>query len=218
LRKKSKSSAALKQSILDTAERFFKEYGFEKTTLQMIADELGIAQGTVTYHFKNKSQMLFDHINHLFFITHEYLRENLEEEKFNYYLYYSILYISTHRQIMKDERTRALFGNKKHINVLLRDKLADVEKMLKRISDDFRKGLTEKEIRVAALLDIGGRDQMLLALNDNYVIENADEYGNNLAYHIGILVRLDEATIRKNIALAYEFLDSHVMPTILLLE
>ena len=217
MRKKSQSSVALKQSILDTAERFFKEHGYAKTTLQMIADELGIAQGTVTYHFKNKALMLFDLFNNFFLASYAYVRENLTEG-FNYYLYYCIVFISTHREIMKNERTRALFCNKDNMALMIQERLSEVEKMYQFISNDYHKGHTQEDIRAAALLDLGGRTQMVQALNQNFEDMTAETYCYHQVFHIGVLARLDEATIERNIRLAYDFLNDHQMPTIFLLE
>jgi AcrR family transcriptional regulator len=40
--------------LLDTAVKLFSEHGVEGTSLQMIADELGIRKAAVYYHFKTK--------------------------------------------------------------------------------------------------------------------------------------------------------------------
>jgi len=40
--------------LLDTAVKLFSEHGVEGTSLQMIADELGITKAAVYYHFKTK--------------------------------------------------------------------------------------------------------------------------------------------------------------------
>lgn len=47
-----------RQQILDTARRLFAEYGYDATSIQMIADELGLTKAAVYYHFRAKSDML----------------------------------------------------------------------------------------------------------------------------------------------------------------
>lgn len=47
-----------RQQILDTAQRLFIELGYNATSLQMIADELGLTKAAVYYHFRAKSDIL----------------------------------------------------------------------------------------------------------------------------------------------------------------
>ncbi len=47
-----------RQQILETAQRLFTELGYDATSLQMIADELGLTKAAVYYHFRAKSEIL----------------------------------------------------------------------------------------------------------------------------------------------------------------
>ena len=47
-----------RQQILETAERLLTEVGYEATSLQMIADEMGLTKAAVYYHFRAKSDIL----------------------------------------------------------------------------------------------------------------------------------------------------------------
>jgi AcrR family transcriptional regulator len=47
-----------KQQILDTAQRLFAELGYDATSLQMIADQMGLTKAAVYYHFRAKSDLL----------------------------------------------------------------------------------------------------------------------------------------------------------------
>jgi AcrR family transcriptional regulator len=47
-----------RQQILETAQRLFAEQGYDATSLQMIADELGLTKAAVYYHFRAKSDIL----------------------------------------------------------------------------------------------------------------------------------------------------------------
>jgi AcrR family transcriptional regulator len=47
-----------RQQILETAQRLFAERGYDATSLQMIADELGLTKAAVYYHFPAKSEIL----------------------------------------------------------------------------------------------------------------------------------------------------------------
>ena len=47
-----------RQQILATAQRLFAERGYDATSLQMIADELGLTKAAVYYHFRAKNEIL----------------------------------------------------------------------------------------------------------------------------------------------------------------
>jgi AcrR family transcriptional regulator len=46
-----------RQRILDTAGRLFSERSYEGTTLQEIADEMGVTKAAVYYHFPTKAEI-----------------------------------------------------------------------------------------------------------------------------------------------------------------
>jgi AcrR family transcriptional regulator len=48
-----------RQQILETAQRLFAELGYDATSLQMIADEMGLTKAAVYYHFHAKSDLLY---------------------------------------------------------------------------------------------------------------------------------------------------------------
>src|SRR6266581_6145868 len=47
-----------RERILDTALRLFAEHSFAGTSLQMIADELGITKAAVYHHFHTREELL----------------------------------------------------------------------------------------------------------------------------------------------------------------
>jgi AcrR family transcriptional regulator len=49
-----------RQQILDTAQRLFADRGYDATSLQMIADEMGLTKAAVYYHFPAKSEILHE--------------------------------------------------------------------------------------------------------------------------------------------------------------
>src|SRR6202035_2475574 len=57
-----------RQQILETAERLFAEQGYDATSLQMIADEMGLTKAAVYYHFPAKVD-----------IRHEIMRPRVEQ-------------------------------------------------------------------------------------------------------------------------------------------
>ena len=49
-----------RQQILETAQRLFNELGYDATSLQMIADEMGLTKAAVYYHFRAKTDILHE--------------------------------------------------------------------------------------------------------------------------------------------------------------
>lgn len=53
-----KDAKERKQEILSVADRLFKTKGFDHTSISDILDEVGIARGTLYYHFKSKEDIM----------------------------------------------------------------------------------------------------------------------------------------------------------------
>lgn len=53
-----KEAAERRNEILDVAERLFETKGFDHTSTNDILNEIGIARGTLYYHFKSKEDIL----------------------------------------------------------------------------------------------------------------------------------------------------------------
>lgn len=53
-----KEAEERKNEILDVAEKLFENKGFDDTSTKDILDEVGIARGTLYYHFKSKEEIL----------------------------------------------------------------------------------------------------------------------------------------------------------------
>ena len=53
-----RQKAATRQKLLRAARRLFERNGFQGTTLRQLADETGLAPGTVFVHFKDKHALL----------------------------------------------------------------------------------------------------------------------------------------------------------------
>ena len=209
-----------KQDILQTAERFFKERGYDGTKFQMIADELGITRAGIVYHFKSKHCVLHSLFEKFFTLTHEYIRKHLGEstDEFNYYLYYCIFHIFISRKIINNERNYQLFYHKDYVDSWEREKLLDVEESYRLITKNFNKGFTSEELRLAAVMDMGARFRLFKEFTEGDGTITVEKYSYYRVYLMGVLSRLDEATITKNIKQAFDFANSHNPPSIFLLE
>ncbi len=68
-------AASTRERILDVALRLFTEQGFDATSLQQVADELGITKAALYYHFRSKEDILMA----LHLRMHEFGRRALDE-------------------------------------------------------------------------------------------------------------------------------------------
>jgi AcrR family transcriptional regulator len=55
---RAEQARATRQGIVETAQRLFAERGYEGTSLQDIADEMGLTKAAVYYHFRSKADIL----------------------------------------------------------------------------------------------------------------------------------------------------------------
>ena len=53
-----KEAEERRNEILDVAEKLFGTKGFDQTSTNDILNEIGIARGTLYYHFKSKEEIL----------------------------------------------------------------------------------------------------------------------------------------------------------------
>jgi AcrR family transcriptional regulator len=56
---KTQKAEITRQRILDAAVDFFYEYGYEKASLQNIADQVGLTKAALYHHFKSKEEILY---------------------------------------------------------------------------------------------------------------------------------------------------------------
>lgn len=61
----SKEAEERKKEILDVAEELFTAKGYDNTSTTDILDRVGIARGTLYYHFKSKEEILDVLINRI---------------------------------------------------------------------------------------------------------------------------------------------------------
>lgn len=66
------------ESILSSATRLFAERGVAGVSVQEIADQAGVAAGTVIYHFKSKNNLLFILARDILYRLHNQAKEAME--------------------------------------------------------------------------------------------------------------------------------------------
>ena len=204
--KSRKSSKDAKHDILIVAERLFNLHGYDNTTLQMIANELGIAQGTLGYHFNNKYKIanaLFQvYIDQLF----EHVNANMPADC-NRYQYHTTVSFCFWRELMKHEKTRDLFFNKAVV-AIWENNLEAAENKYRDITQDFQKDYTEEEIRMVGVIEEGAQPRIYKEYISSGGAMTVDQFCYLQGYMTGLLANLDEATIKRNIQRVFEIADS----------
>lgn len=78
-----KNADVRKNEILDTAEVLFNKKGYAATTVEDILKEIGIAKGTLYYHFKNKEDILLAMIDRQIEQREKAMREIADNKTFS---------------------------------------------------------------------------------------------------------------------------------------
>lgn len=201
-----------RQEILHVAEQLFEEYGYDKTTYQMISDALGISKSMITYHFKSKPLLVnclfeeyLDHIDH-------YIQAN-SPTPMNSYLYLSIQLICLYREVLSNERKKRLFFHEEIFKLWAAEKLTLVEDDLQKIVNEFNTQMTKEDIHLGAVQLQGAKQGLFNEIVRNPEAISVYQFCQTIAHMYGTYAKLDELTILRNLSRAHEFLDSHVFPT-----
>lgn len=98
-----------KNQILDTAENFFFEKGYAKTTIVDIINKIEIANGTFYHYFKSKDELLMAIINRDLEGTEKRISKIVEDPAFNAIEKMNKIYSSSFdRRLETRERTKML--------------------------------------------------------------------------------------------------------------
>lgn len=97
-----------KWEIINISKKYFYLKGYKKSKMQDIADEVGIALGSLTYHFKKKenivSYILKEYLEKLYMHTQENSDRELNALELHFYA--SIPY---YKNLLTEEKTKRFF-------------------------------------------------------------------------------------------------------------
>jgi len=218
MKKNTKLSKTTKQDILNVAERLFKIHGYENTTFEMIATELGITNGAIAYHYKNKRWILFRFFQQFVDLLSAYIIQNLPEQDPNYFLATCIVNIFFYRGVMRNERNWNLFYTKDNPMIAAAEYLQRKEENYIQITKDFHTNLSDEEIHFATIIENivkMGLYEEFNKLDDSMTADKFCYYDN---LSIGLFLGLDSRITRENISRAFAYADSHNPPSIFLLD
>ncbi len=129
-------AANRKDLILDAADRLLARYGYQKMTIDDVAQEAGIGKGTVYLHFSSKQEVVLSHVDRIVDRVLERCaaileQENSAEEKLREILILRVLF---------------RFDSVQHYT----ESLAEVLRQLRLPLLERRKGYFEAEARIVA--------------------------------------------------------------------
>lgn len=202
----------LKADILSIALIMFREYGYEGTTFQKIADVLGITKGAITYHFKNKYFIMEYFILEYFDLIRDFI-DSFKDEYRNSYWRISVMYIYIYRSLLQNERNQTMFFYNKQMELWEETKIDAIYNIYKTIGEDFHKSFTHEELMLNAYMDLGARRRLYKEFKNHNELFTIDKFCYYHVYLIGCLSKLDEKTIKDNIEAAFLFADEHTPPT-----
>lgn len=207
----------LRERILATAGDLFARRGYKATTFREIADALGITKGAITYHFKNK-HLIVDELFQRYF---DVLRAHIDafpEAYLDQYWRFGTMYILAYRAILSSPIVNDLFHARDQQELWSVTKAATIRGIYRDIAHDFHKVFSEEELSVTASFDWSGRLSLYRAFTTPGGHMSPDRFCRYNMYHMGLLARLDEATIARDIAAAFAFADAHKAPGIPMME
>lgn len=111
--------------ILEVAIRLFARKGYHATSIQEIVDELGIAKGSLYFHFKSKEDLLISIYNYYIDLIYNQMTELNEEgsysprERVELLIVQHFKFISEHRDFIKMQMQDKVVVSKEIQNVLL---------------------------------------------------------------------------------------------------
>lgn len=217
-RESSENNPTIRDEIIAVAERMFHDWGYKNTTFQKIADEIGITKSTISYHFGNKYLLLLCLIDDYF----QYLRDFIDsypQEYRNAYWRVSAMYIYFYRVITACPKNLELFYRKDAMDIWETSKVDIVSAHYRTIIRDFHKTFSPLDLRMSVCMDLGARRRLYHEyIGGNPDLQDIETFCYYHVYLIGLLCRLDQATIEENLACAFDFANRHTPEVPLLLR
>ncbi|MFZ7119604.1 MAG: TetR/AcrR family transcriptional regulator [Eubacteriaceae bacterium] len=152
-----------KKNIYMTAKQLFYEYGYRKTTIRLIAKHANVPIGLITYHFKNKDNIVKDiyndYINNIFLLLDSSTEENIKSTLLRQITGLRIYY----NNILIDENNSNFFYEQMLKNSNFRILFDTVERNYKKILNEFNIFIPSNEYRAYIISEFGARHELLLS-------------------------------------------------------
>ncbi|SIO09907.1 TetR/AcrR family transcriptional regulator [Halodesulfovibrio marinisediminis] len=146
--RKQRAEQHTRHTILISSVAILQTYGLKKFTMDKVAEQAGIAKGTLYLYFKNKNELLLSVANHCFEPLNEDMRKIFSSEisileKLKKYLSASFLHTEQNRALFYELKAVLLTHVEKDFN----DKNSTYWEMINIVARTFEDGVKKKLLR-----------------------------------------------------------------------
>ncbi len=146
--RKQKAEQQTRHAILESGVTIIQTHGLKKFTMDKVAEQSGIAKGTLYLYFKNKNQLLLSVAEHCFEPLSNSIRKIFASEinpldKLEKYICLSFIHIEKNRAVYYELQTTFLTLIEKDLN----DKTSTYWEMINIFARTFEDGISKKLLR-----------------------------------------------------------------------
>lgn len=156
-----------KNHILEVARMEFYDKGFNKASIKVICEKVGIRTGTFAYYFKTKEDLLREIYSILHLQTYAFVNSHTQGQAVNSIeknVYTAYLYFYA---VLKDETTTRFHAEtlrRESINQLLGYNFRHV---YRQFTNDIGYSISDEDLRKLSLADLGMRREVILDFIEN---------------------------------------------------
>ncbi|SDC47836.1 MULTISPECIES: TetR/AcrR family transcriptional regulator [unclassified Candidatus Frackibacter] len=168
-----------KDKIIEVAVELFANYGYHKTTMDLIAEKAGVAKGTLYWHFSSKNELfngIIERNLNKYFNFLEEVRDNKElntHQKIEYIIDNQSTFFNKHQSIIRE-----LMSNQEGIDKECKERILTLkDKNINLLSAIFQQGINNKEFSL-----VDSHIAALAFMGINIMVSREEELflGNNL--------------------------------------
>ncbi len=193
-----------KQAIIDVSKELFYNYGYNKTTVNMIREKAGTSLSSIPYYFGTKMNIVKHIYNEYVDSIYHFLKGKLNDVQNSCYEFFCVSKIF-YDQALNDKNNRRFY----YEVCVSQSNYQLMEGVLTRVNREtaryFNLDKTDSEFELIKMCDSGGRREIFI----NYYKNNINlDLMHLVDYVTGIsptLLGIDRKTLRDYMAMSTEF-------------
>lgn len=191
-----------RNKIYEYAKESFYKYGYKKTTITGICNDLDIALGNITYYFNRKDSIATQVIKDFLETINDYINEFISPDQKFFYKHFLVSYIY-YNVIFGDKHNRKFYNEFIEKGTMFQILPPAVDYTYEGFMSDFDIKMTPMQRKVLVASDLGSRREIVLGyLNGRFKMPIGDLVVT-LLLNTGRLVGLPEIEMYKMAYLAY---------------
>lgn len=181
-----------RNKIIQTAKELFYEYGYNKTTVNMIKDQAEVSLSAIPYYFKTKDNIVSliynEFLNNIYKFLQEIISMEIDSYLFHFYASKIYYYIIFHND--KNNRFYYEVSVTQSNYILLDSTMSTINKNYAR---DFQIEKTEEEFALIRMCDSGSRREILQNYYKNEINITEDQLIDYITSISGTLIGIDQS-------------------------